>query len=251
MQGNSIRFNPPPGWPPPPPGWIPPPGWEPDPSWPPVPTGWPLWIYDYSRRRSGRPWYGRTWLIVVALIFLFPLGVALLWMRTEWSICRRSLVTAAVGALFITVLASSPPPTQQSLSASQGQPTSNTASPVPPARTVSPSKARASKTLASKTPASPASPQKAKPTPRPSTKRPPSAPTCGGPKNPYQLNLCGRGHLVTSPPVDVCSYFSCIPSFDNGIGYMAECNDGMYSMSGGRPGTCSHHHGEGRPVRQG
>ena len=48
--------------------------------------------------------------------------------------------------------------------------------------------------------------------------------------------LCGRGSLVYNPPTDVCSYFNCIPNFPNGTGYMVECNDGMYSMSGGRPG---------------
>jgi HNH endonuclease len=40
----TMRFNPPPGWPPAPAGWAPPPGWQPDPSWPPVPAGWQLWV---------------------------------------------------------------------------------------------------------------------------------------------------------------------------------------------------------------
>ena len=74
---------------------------------------------------------------------------------------------------------------------------------------------------------------------------------CGAPPNPYKLNLCGRGSLVYSPPADVCSYFNCIPNFPNGTGYMVECNDGMYSMSGGRPGACSYHDGEGTAVTQG
>jgi len=74
---------------------------------------------------------------------------------------------------------------------------------------------------------------------------------CGAPPNPYHLNLCGRGSLVYNPPSDVCSYFSCIPNFPNGTGYMVECNDGMYSMSGGRQGACSYHGGEGTAVTQG
>jgi hypothetical protein len=45
-------------------------------------------------------------------------------------------------------------------------------------------------------------------------------------------------------PGDVCEYFSCIDNFDNGNGYMVECRDGMYSMSGGIRGACSYHHGE-------
>jgi hypothetical protein len=78
-----------------------------------------------------------------------------------------------------------------------------------------------------------------------------AAPTCGAPPNPYRLNFCGRGSKVYNPPADVCNYFECIPNFSNGHGYMVQCNDGTYSMSGGRPGTCSHHNGEGRPVLQG
>jgi hypothetical protein len=71
---------------------------------------------------------------------------------------------------------------------------------------------------------------------------------CGAPPNPYHLNLCGRGSLVYTPPSDVCNYFSCIANFPNGTGYMVECNDGMYSMSGGHQGACSYHQGEGTAV---
>jgi hypothetical protein len=74
---------------------------------------------------------------------------------------------------------------------------------------------------------------------------------CGAPPSPYGLNLCGNGHLVYSPPANVCSYFNCIPNFPNGTGYMTECNDGMYSMSGGRQGACSYHGGESTAVTQG
>ncbi len=48
-----MRFNPPPTWPSTPPGWTPPPGWQPDASWPPLPPGWPLWVPDAPRRRTG------------------------------------------------------------------------------------------------------------------------------------------------------------------------------------------------------
>src|ERR1700759_4579540 len=46
----SMRFNPPPSWPPVPPRWTPPPGWQPDPSWPDPPPGWNLWIEDTAAR---------------------------------------------------------------------------------------------------------------------------------------------------------------------------------------------------------
>jgi hypothetical protein len=42
----TMRFNPPPGWPPAPAGWVAPPGWQPDPSWPEPPPGWHLWLED-------------------------------------------------------------------------------------------------------------------------------------------------------------------------------------------------------------
>ena len=42
----TVRFNPPPNWPPPPAGWAPPANWQPDPGWPPAPAGWTLWVDD-------------------------------------------------------------------------------------------------------------------------------------------------------------------------------------------------------------
>jgi hypothetical protein len=74
---------------------------------------------------------------------------------------------------------------------------------------------------------------------------------CGAPANPYGYNFCGRGSLITNPAPDVCVYFDCIPNFDNGTGYMVECHDAMYSMSGGRQGACSYHDGVWRPVYNG
>lgn len=75
--------------------------------------------------------------------------------------------------------------------------------------------------------------------------------TCGAPANPWGYNFCSRGSLIYSPAVDVCSYFSCINNFENGSGYMTECTDGMYSMSGGNRGACSYHGGEAQPVYSG
>lgn len=88
-------------------------------------------------------------------------------------------------------------------------------------------------------------PPATKPAP-PKTTQPVSL--CGAPSNPYGLNLCGRGSHVFQPPADVCLYFDCIANFDNGVGYMEQCQDGMYSMSGGRQGACSYHGGERQAV---
>jgi hypothetical protein len=88
--------------------------------------------------------------------------------------------------------------------------------------------------------------------PAPVTHAPPPPPpppsTCGAPKNPYGYNFCGSGGYVYSPPSGVCTYFHCIDNFSNGHGYMVECHDGTYSMSGGIRGACSYHEGEERAV---
>lgn len=46
----TVRFNPPPGWPPAAEGWLPEPGWNPDPGWPPSPPGWNFYIKDSSEK---------------------------------------------------------------------------------------------------------------------------------------------------------------------------------------------------------
>lgn len=91
-----------------------------------------------------------------------------------------------------------------------------------------------------------------KPTHAP-TPKPPIGPLCGAPANPWGYNFCGRGGAIYSSDLHstVCGYFDCIPNFPNGVGYMVECNDGTYSMSGGRQGACSHHSGEWREVYRG
>jgi hypothetical protein len=91
------------------------------------------------------------------------------------------------------------------------------------------------------------------PNPRPTTTKPKPKPKpvelCGAPANPLGYNFCGGSH-VTSPDPDTCVYFDCIASFDDGQGYMEQCEDGTVSMSGGRSGSCSHHGGNRRPVYQ-
>jgi hypothetical protein len=88
-----------------------------------------------------------------------------------------------------------------------------------------------------------------KPSPKPPTTKPKPS-TCGAPANPWGLNLCGHGHTMTASqlPSGVCGYFDCIGNFPKGRGYMVECNDHTYSMSGGISGACSSHSGEAGPV---
>ena len=131
-----MKFNPPPNWPQPAAGWSPPPGWRPDPSWPKPPPGWQLWVGEdefvispfrdtaslprqrTQQRQQTQNWYQRTVSVVLLLIFLFPVGLALLWMRRDWSVRRRGLVTAVVGivALLVAVSPSQPPATTSALS---------------------------------------------------------------------------------------------------------------------------------------
>jgi len=57
--------------------------------------------------------------------------------------------------------------------------------------------------------------------------------------------------MIYNPQPDVCTYFNCIASFSNGTGYVVECADATYSMSGGRRGACSDHGGELKAVYSG
>lgn len=85
--------------------------------------------------------------------------------------------------------------------------------------------------------------------PPPPPTGPPVANTCGAPANPWGYNFCG-GSLIYSPPSNFCSYFACIASFWTedipGDGYVAQCADGTYSLSGGERGACSYHGGVAR-----
>jgi len=118
-----------------------------------------------------------------------------------------------------------------------------------PPTTVAPTKPATTRPRATVVPTRSATTRPPKPSPPPSTTKP--APLCGAPANPYGYNFCGRGGCVLDPPADVCAYFDCIRNFWNGTGHMEECQDGTYSMSGGRPGSCSHHGGNLRVVYRG
>lgn len=286
-----MRFNPPPNWPRFPNGWTPPPGWQPDPSWPPPPYGWRLWVSDDEpllwtaptlapARSRQLPWHKRTITVTLFLIFLFPVGLALLWLRQDWSVRRRGWITGVV-AVFVIIAASTSNP--QPVTTIQAGPAagSNSSSPSATTPTASTSPSTSAAAVLAAPPKTSAPPRTtAAPTPTTQSPKPPppattvasttqaartkapttqaattqaaqQASTCGAPSNPYGYNFCGTGGYITSPASDVCSYFNCINNFSNGRGYMVECNDGTYSMSGGIRGACSYHHGEDRPVYSG
>jgi hypothetical protein len=60
------------------------------------------------------------------------------------------------------------------------------------------------------------------------------------PPNPWGYTFDG-GALIFSPPSNFCNYFNCIASFWNGVGYVVQCGDSTFSLSGGRTGVCSGH----------
>lgn len=73
-------------------------------------------------------------------------------------------------------------------------------------------------------------------------------PLCGFPANDAGYTFCSTtgGVEVTTPPTDFCSIdgVTCIASFSSGKGYLVQCGDGEFSMSGGRQGDCSDHQNE-------
>ena len=72
---------------------------------------------------------------------------------------------------------------------------------------------------------------------------------CGAPSNPFGYNFFGPGNTIASPPKAFCSYFNCIPSFWKSThGYVEECQDDMFSHSGGVQGSCSYHGGNKEPL---
>ncbi len=91
------------------------------------------------------------------------------------------------------------------------------------------------------------------PSSSPTTKAggPVSAALCGAPPNPFGYNLCGRGRPVTHPAQTACSYFRCDAGFGAGKGFMVECRDTTYSMSGDWRTACSAHQGVLRVVSSG
>jgi hypothetical protein len=77
----------------------------------------------------------------------------------------------------------------------------------------------------------------------------PQAPPCKAqaPSNPWGYDFC-LGSLITAPPGSFCIYFACIDNFWNGRGHVEECQDEMFSKSGGIQGSCSYHRGNLRPL---
>jgi len=143
----------------------------------------------------------------------------------------------------------SPPPT--SASAATPEPTAvATAAPTPePSAAPTPVPTDVPTPVPTRPPTRTPAPKPAPTAPPPPPPTQPPANTCGAPPNPWNYGFCS-GTDITNPPGTFCDYFACINNFWNGVGYVIECTDGMYSKSGGRSGACSYHQGVWRALLQ-
>ena len=256
-----MRYNPPPNWPTPPSGWAPPPGWQPDPSWPPPPAGWRIWLDEDQARPKHKILKSFLGLVSVFVLLVVVAGIV----ATINGDGKDKVQAGGAATLVERTATPSAPALAPVATTAQSQPIhTSPRTPAPtsalrsapssaPQTTATPTKTRT--TAAHKPPViakatthkrAPTTTRKPVPTtPAPTT--PAAKSLCGAPQNPMGYNFCG-GTPVSNPDPSTCDYFDCIANFDNGKGYMEECQDHTYSMSGGRRGACSSHGGELRPV---
>src|SRR5207253_734898 len=71
--------------------------------------------------------------------------------------------------------------------------------------------------------------------------------SCNAPVNPWGYNFC-VGSLIWAPEVAFCTYFTCIPNFADGKGFVIQCADGMFSRTGSIAGSCAGHGGNRRAL---
>lgn len=54
-----------------------------------------------SSEKPAQPWYTQTWVIVLALLFFFPLGLFLMWRFQRWDVWIKTVITVAGSLLTI------------------------------------------------------------------------------------------------------------------------------------------------------
>jgi hypothetical protein len=153
------------------------------------------------------------------LRLVFPTAFAALILAACGSADQATLPTVGASAAVVATATLAPTPTP-------------TAAPTPPPVVVAPKVA-------------------APPAPKPA----PAGPAfnyCGAPANPWHYNFCA-GSVIQPPPPNFCSYFNCITSFWTedrpNDGYVIQCVDGRFSLSGGEAGSpCSSHGGPSRTL---
>ena len=66
--------------------------------------------------------------------------------------------------------------------------------------------------------------------------------------NPWGYNW-GCCKEIKDPPSDFCSFFACVLTFYNGSGFVVQCEDGQFSLTGGTgKQTCISHNGYKRTL---
>ncbi len=66
--------------------------------------------------------------------------------------------------------------------------------------------------------------------------------------NPWGYDFATPGVLITAPPLNFCIYFKCVTNFRMGQGYVMQCQDGMFTLTGGTAGSCMANKGDLRPL---
>jgi hypothetical protein len=196
-----------------------------------------------------KKWYQRSGGIVLLLFLFFPAGLYLMWRYATWNKGVKWIVTGIFAFLVLINSMNSQASTNNVIPATATQQVAqtHTTPTIKPTPTRTPEQATPTPTPTLK----PTSTPKPEPTPtQESTQEPPPAPTCDGTLISGVCYTFTGGSLVYSPVPGFCSYFSCISSFWGGAGYVVQCNDGMFSKSGGRSGSCSRHGGNMRPIYQ-
>ncbi len=62
----------------------------------------PMPPYGQQPPAPKTPWYGKTWVIILFLIFLWPVGLILMWMKTcAWQKVAKIIVTIVIAVLFV------------------------------------------------------------------------------------------------------------------------------------------------------
>jgi hypothetical protein len=65
--------------------------------------------------------------------------------------------------------------------------------------------------------------------------------------NPWGYNWACCKKILT-PPTDFCTFFACVTTFNNGTGYVVQCQDDLFSATGGSKQACSGHNGRKRTL---
>ena len=65
---------------------------------------------------------------------------------------------------------------------------------------------------------------------------------CLAPISPWSYRFCGEGRIFAPPP-EFCAYFACVQTFWSEQGYVVQCQDLLFSWSGGSGQVCVQHGG--------